>query len=212
MRIRFTAALAVTLCLATGGCTTTSQGEPKPVPTNEASTTEPTSPPTGNNDDLPSNGAPKVEDPLDTARFEQDPCSTLTTAQTKELNLPADGEKEEIPYGIGCIWRNPTTRASLSIGILTDIEVGLSGFYAADQRGEYSYFIPLPDIENYPAVATDSNDRRSEGVCIVLVGVTDQVAVQFSLHLSQANVHQKDPCNEAADVAEKALQTMKEAT
>ncbi len=209
MRIRSTAPLIAIVCCAVAGCTTTSVGEPTAAPMSETST-EPAPPSTGEGDDLPTDGAPKVEEPLDISRFEQDPCSTLATDQIKNLNLPATGEEEAIPYGVGCTWRNPSTRGSASVGILNGTGTGLSGAYAADKRGDYAYFNPLPDVEGYPAVATDLEDRRSSGICIVLVGVTDEVAVQFSVRLSEANVGQKEPCEVAADVAGMALQTMKD--
>jgi hypothetical protein len=210
MRIRHSVPLIAIVCCTVAGCTTTSVGEPTAAPTSGSSTAD--SPPssTGNEDDLPSAGAPKVEDPLEISRFEQDPCSTLTTDQIQNLNLPASGEEEEIPYGVGCTWRNSSTRGSASIGIINGTGTGLSGAYAANEEGKYSYFNPLPDIEGYPAVATDTHDRRSSGICIVLVGVTDQVAVQFSVRLSDANVGQKEPCEVAAEVAGMALQTMKD--
>lgn len=209
MRIRCSALLVAILCWAVAGCTTTSVGEPTAAPPSETSTTDKTPPSTSEGDELPGDGAPKVEAPLDFSPFEQDPCSTLTSAQIQNLNLPTSGEEEEIPYGVGCTWRNPSTRGSASVGIINGTGTGLSGAYAANKRGDYAYFNPLSDIEGYPAVATDRFDRRSEGICIVLVGVTDEVAVQFSVRLSETNIRKKEPCAVAADVAGMALQTMK---
>jgi hypothetical protein len=211
MRIRHKAPLVGLLCLAVAGCTTVSRGEPTPAPTSQMSTTG-SSPPSssGGEDDLPSHGAPKVEEPLeDTSRFEQNPCSVLTTAQAQELDLPASGEQEDGALGLDCEWFNSDTRGEVTIGFLTNSRNGLSGFYAANQRGEYPYFIELPPIEGYPAIASDVVDRRSEGACIVDVGVTDQLAFGVYLVLSQVNVRKKDPCETAALVAGMALRTMK---
>jgi hypothetical protein len=203
MRVRHATLAAGLLCLIVASCTTTSQGEPISATTSGVSTTN------GEND-LPSHGAPKVNNPLNTARFQQDPCSALTASQAEdELNLPPSGKPEEIALGKGCEWFNPDTRGQVNIGFLTANDRGLSGFYAANQRGEYPYFTKLGNIEGYPAIASDIEDRRPMGECIVVVGVTDQLAVQISLHLSQANVGKKEPCKYATEVAGKALRTMK---
>src|SRR5690242_512041 len=105
MRLRHTAALVGVLCVTVTGCTTISPGEATPATTSESSTAGSTSS-SGDEGDLPSDGAPKVKDPLDTTRFEQDPCSSLSTKQAQDLNLPTNGKQEEIPYGVGCEWRN----------------------------------------------------------------------------------------------------------
>lgn len=208
MRFRHAAPVACLLYLV-ASCTTTSQGEPTPATTSGASTASSTAPP-NSEDDLPSHGAPKVDDPLDTRRFQEDPCLALTTEQAQdELNLPPRGEPEDIALGKGCKWFNPNTRGQVNIGFLTGNDRGLSGFYAANQRGEYPYFIELPAIEGFPAIASDIIDSRSTGYCIVVVGVTDQLTVDFALQLSQANVGKREPCTYAAEVAGKALRTMK---
>lgn len=209
MRVRHAAPVAGLLCLVVAGCTTTSQGEPIPATTSEVSAANPTAP--SGEDDLPSHGAPKVDEPLDTTRFQQDPCSTLAAEQAQdELNLPPNGEPEDIALGNGCKWHNPDTRGMVIIGFLTGNDRGLSGFYDANQRGEYPYFIKLPPIEGFPAIAGDIEDRRPTGRCIVDVGVSDQLAVEVVLQLSQANIGQREPCEVAVEVAGKALRTMKE--
>jgi hypothetical protein len=210
MRVRHTAPVAGLLCLLVAGCTTTSRGDPAPATTTEVSTVNSTAP-SSEEDDLPSHGAPKVDDPLDTTRFQQDPCLALTAEQAQdELNLPPQGEPEEIALGKGCEWFNPDTRGRVIIGFLTGNPRGLSGFYDAKQQGKYAYFNELPPIEGYPAIAIDIEDRRPRGICIVDVGVTDQFVFDVYLQLSQANVGNVEPCELAAEVAGKALRTMKE--
>jgi hypothetical protein len=152
-----------------------------------------------------------VEDPLDTTRFEQDPCSTLTASQAQaQLNLPATGEPEDVALGKGCKWYNEDTRGQVQISFLTGNHRGLSGFYEADEQGKYPYFVKLPSIEGYPAIASDIEDRRPRGICVVVVGVNDTLTFDVGLYLSQANVGVKEPCEVAAQVAGMALQTMKE--
>jgi hypothetical protein len=211
MRIRHGAFTLGLICLAVAGCTTKSGGTPAPASTSEASTAESTTS-SEDGDDLPSHGAPKVEDPLDTTLFQEDPCSTLTAEQAQELTLPTNSGKRESAAGFGCDWSNPDTGGEVSIDFLTRGDTGLSGFYAANEQGKFPYFIPLPAIEGYPAIASDAEDRRSKGICIVNVGVTDQLTFGVALQQSTVNVGTEvDPCDVAARVAGMALQTMKEA-
>jgi hypothetical protein len=211
MRFRPTASVVGLLCLVVAGCTTVSPGEAMPTPTSEVGTTDQAPPSSSDNEDLPSHGAPKVESPLEnTSRFEQDPCLTLTAEQLRELDVSAVGEQEEVPLGIGCNWRNPETRGQVTIAFLPDDRRGLSASYAANEDGKYAYLEPLPPIEGYPAIAVDIVDRRPRGICIVEIGVTDQLVFDVVLYLSQANVGQKDPCDWATRVAGMALRTMQE--
>lgn len=212
MRIRHTASLIGLLCLVLAGCTTTSPGEATPEATTTGASTDSPPPSSDDNDDLPANGAPKVDNPLDTTNFQQDPCTTLTATQATDLNLPSTGEPTDIVGGVGCEWDNRETRGHVLVGFVTGNPKGLSNIYAANERGEYPYFKPLQDVNGYPGVVADVEDRRPRGVCGVIVGVTDKLVVDIVLHLSAANVGQKDPCEVVVDVASMALQTMEEGT
>src|SRR5689334_11056361 len=106
MRIQRSALLAGMLCLVVaGGCTTVSQGSPRPEGSNGSDSTPSGTSAPGGDDELPFAGAPKVDDPLDTDRFQQDPCRTLTGEQTQDLNLPATGKvMEDTALGVACEW------------------------------------------------------------------------------------------------------------
>lgn len=201
-------ALVLTGLVLTGlvtGCTTTSSGDPRPGTTGAR-------PPSGSAEPagaLPSDGAPKVPAPLDTARFQQDPCQALTSAQTRTLNVGAAGEPVETALGNACDWRNPETRGFVEIAFLVESTRGLSAAYEANADGEWAFFDELPAIEGHPAVAYGGVDDRDQGACSVLVGVSDELAFESAVRLSGANVGQKDPCAAAAQVAGMALVTMK---
>lgn len=196
--------LAVTVVT---GCTTTSPGEPTPA-TVDASTPDSTSPPPGDDEEPPFAGAPKVDDPLDTTRFQQNPCKTLSTDQTRQLNLPPTGELDEkTPLGNTCRWRNRETVADAEIHFSNEDPRGLSAQY--DAQDEYAFFEELPPIDGYPAIANDILDDRDIGRCTVVVGVSDEITFDASVQLSEANVGKKDPCAAAAEVAGMALRTMK---
>src|SRR5437762_11290922 len=106
--------LSSALCIAlAAGCTTISQGQPQPgtiAPspsgTSSASFSTSASPSGGQ---LPSDGAPKVKNPLDATRYQRNPCEMLSAAQLQELNLGTQGEPGEAPLGLACAWRNRDT-------------------------------------------------------------------------------------------------------
>lgn len=207
---RLMSLVVLPLCLAlAAGCTTRSEGEPAPattgVETPGSSATDGSEP----SADLPSDGAPAVPDPLDTTGFQQDPCQALTRDQSDALDVGPAGKRNDGPLGNGCEWANAETRGQAVIEFLDDDPRGLSALYRANKDGKWAYFEELTPIEGYPAVARDLQDDRNEGYCSIVIGVTDEVAFETFLHLSQQNVGKKDPCEVATQVAGMALQTMK---
>lgn len=190
---RFSTLIGMTAwaALATA-CTTTRQGQPQPNGTSETSATgtsiaAPPSSTSQSTGQLPSDGAPKVKNPLDTGSFQQSPCQILTVAQTQELNLSAQGEPGEGPLGLACAWSNRDTGGRIRIQWAVKDGRGLSGDYAAHNAGRWAYFIEYPDIEGFPGVASDLFDDRAKGACAVSVGVSDQVIFQAELQLSLRN-------------------------
>lgn len=226
MLVRFSwaraiAALAVLACAAAAaGCTTLSQGHATPTSTSSSSSEEGTtsSAPTSDESDieetpgdeeLPSHGAPKVQNPLDVSRFEQDPCLALTQAQAQALNVPYPGEPGELAFGKACSWGISGMRSGrVSIDFLSEDPTGLSSAYKSNENGEFAFFEPL-EILGFPAVAFDITDGRSSGQCAVGVGTSDTLAFTVNVVLSGVNVGVKDPCEETAKVAEMMLQNMK---
>jgi hypothetical protein len=195
------------------GCTTTSEGTPNPDPGASSSGSEqhPPSSEDPSGGDLPSDGAPNIEDPLDISQFLADPCLALTAEQTEDLGVPQTGESSEETLGKVCIWRNPETRGLTSIAMIEKYRRGLSAAYLANEQGKYAYFEPLAPIEGYPAVAYDSSDERDLGICAVGVGVANDLMFELSLQLSTDNIaKKKDPCETAVVVAGMVLRTMKE--
>jgi hypothetical protein len=204
-------------CLAVAsGCTSTNPGQAEPgpagvsgtltVPPSSGSSPSPTSSVNGS---LPSDGAPKVNNPLDASRFQRNPCGTLTSAQLQALNLPSQGAQRDAPLGPECEWRNPTSDGSVTAHFSIGNPDGLSAVYRANKAGQYKFFTVLPAVEGYPAVAFGVVDARDQGDCSVSVGLTDALIFDVSVHLSTANVGKKDPCAVTAQVAGMAVQTMK---
>lgn len=198
------------------GCTSTSEGSPEPAPTSDTAVeSTSSSPPSSDTSapgevELPYAGAPKVDNPLDTTRFQQDPCQSLTATQAQELNVNSPGEPREAPLGNACEFRGRSDRGALvEVAFQDKHPFGLSAVYQANEDGKLDFFDELDPIEGYPAVAWAGTDDRPNGGCAVDVGVSDEIAFSLVVRLSQANVGEKDPCDTAAMVAGLALQTMK---
>jgi hypothetical protein len=208
--------LGVLGVVVVAGCTTTSEGTPSPTPTSDAtvestiSTPQPsgTSEPRG--DELPYAGAPEVDNPLDTTRFQQDPCQSLTAAQAQELNVNWPGELREAALGNRCRFKGVSDPgARVEVAFLDKDPRGLSAEYQAEEDGKWEFFEVLDPIEGHPAVARAGTDDRPNGGCTVVIGASNEIAFEVALLLSQANIGVKDPCETAAMVAGMALQTMK---
>lgn len=188
------------LGLVLTSCTTTTQGHAVPA-----------SPPTttGRAVELPSHGAPKVANPLDVTRFEEDACLALTAAQAQELVIEYPGEPWKSQFGEACKWETPKGGGDVSLGFFSSVDTGLSAAYAENENGEFEFFEPLGEIEGFPAVAHGGRDIRSAGTCEVSVGVSDELSFIVTVNLSSGNVGTKDPCEAGATVAGMALRTMK---
>jgi len=219
MRTRPAALLLGLLSLAiAASCTTTSGGSPEPTSTSSDTTVETTdsTPPSSGSEgpedrELPYAGAPKVDNPLDTTRYQQDPCQALTPTQAEELNVNTPGEPHDGGLGNACEFRGTSDRRALvDVASLDEYPFGLSASYQANEDGKYDFFDELGLIEGYPAVALAAADDRPNGGCGVDVGVSDEIAFNVVIELSTANVGEKDPCETAAMVVGMVLRTMKE--
>jgi hypothetical protein len=200
---------AFSVAVATG-CTTATAGTPlRSSTTSKAPSSDA---PPNSSDDLPSDGAPKVENPLDISHFEQSPCDVLTTGQSQELNIPATGEQQSDALGESCTWRNSETRGMVTIKIFSGVNRGLSSIYQEAEAKDFQHFEPINSIDGYPAVAYNVDSPEPTADCSVAIGVTDQLAFDMTVALSNANINKKNPCELAATVAAMALKTMREAS
>ncbi|WP_162829925.1 DUF3558 domain-containing protein [Amycolatopsis palatopharyngis] len=197
------------LAAVAAGCSGEEPGTPNPV-TPDAGPGTSTS--DGNGDSLPRHGAPKVENPLDTSYFrQQDPCAAITDAEMTEFF--GDGvttkPRPDGAAGPACTW-NAAGIGQASIGVIfpTVDQSGLSGIYS--NRDEAAFFIELPPITGYPAVAYDLGDQRPEGRCNLDVGTSDTQTVNVSIALSEDKIGKIDPCEAVHEVASTVIANIKE--
>jgi Protein of unknown function (DUF3558) len=212
MRTRLPVLIAALTMAVASGCTTTSAGTPSPDSSSSAGS-QPSSdvPPPNSDDDLPSDGAPQVETPLDVSHFEENPCDVLKPEDAQELNVPATGDQEEDALGKTCYWHNGQTQGMVTASFFSDEKRGLSSIYREAKGSEFPYFEAIEDIDGHPAVAFNT-DEKPVIDCTVAVGISDQLVFTARVDLSTANIDKTDPCEWAARVAGMMMETMQEAT
>ncbi|WP_369871196.1 DUF3558 family protein [Amycolatopsis sp. AA4] len=153
---------------------------------------------------LPGPGVPSVPHPLDTARFKQNPCATLTPAQISGLLGPSPRVQADPqgPVGPACGW---FAQASVAV-LYPDInDLGLTSVYRA-KGGAYPFFLPLAPVDGYPVVAYGEDDPRAgRGECDVAMGTSDRETLVVSITQSAVHKGEKDPCQSARDIAALAL-------
>lgn len=201
-----------TLALVLASCSDSEAGTPRPEDTGESTSTTSDEPPTTSSTpgdgDLPAYGAPRVENPIDTSEYEQQPCRMLTDEQARQAGLVPPGELGQGAVAPSCTWRNRESGANVNIQFDNSSRQGLSGAYGANEVGKYDLWLVLPPIEGFPAVVADIRDLRDTGECPILVGTSDEVTFQLSAKLSDAKVGKTDPCDAAVQVTTLALQTV----
>ena len=171
--------------LAAATLVTVAACSPSPNPGTPEPTTGTT---TSSSDTLPIAGAPKVTKPLDTSKWQANPCSVLTNAQVTSLGLHATGKADNGGgSGPSCNWSQPEdlTKPNLGIGFVTANSIGLSSLFDKHQKGQMPILNTLPDIDGHPAVIYSSDPGAiQDGICFVAVGATDQVAVSADSNIA----------------------------
>lgn len=195
--------LALTACTPeTGGTASPSSSTP-----GQASSS-------GSADEVPGNGVPKVENPLDISHFQQTPCDSLTSDQSKELLGPDVTTKPAVddPAGPTCHWNVPAiSQASVGVTYFKRTRLGITSIYKAKDT-TYPFFMPMDPIDGYPIVAFgETDERNSRGRCSIAIGTSDTQQVDLSISLPEAKIGKKDPCTAARDVASKVLDNLRKA-
>src|SRR5262245_3894595 len=204
VRTRLSLVFAVVGMVVVSGCSVPSAGTPMPASSTQTSSDAP-------GGDLPSDGAPKVDNPLDASHFEQHPCDVLKPEDAKTLNLPSTGKQEGTAVGEGCTWRNSETRGTLHVTFFSSDERGLSSVYQEAKGAGWQYFGRIDDVEGHPAVAFNQDEKKPKYSCVVVVGLSDQLVFAANIALSDANVGHADPCDIGAQASGTMVKNMREA-
>ncbi|MBN9745299.1 DUF3558 domain-containing protein [Amycolatopsis sp. A1MSW2902] len=184
--------LAVTACSSTPGT---------PVPaTPESSSSATTS---------TSRSVPKVSNPLDAAKYEQNPCALLSQAQATEVISSVRNRQGKGLVAPICTWYDADNN-SVGLGLLPG-QGGLAGAYT-NADSESGYFEAAPDVNGYPAVFAGTTDDRKRGGCQIAVGIKDDELFTASVRLRTTSPLYNDPCSLAVKTAAAAVTTIKAGT
>ncbi|WP_116202498.1 DUF3558 domain-containing protein [Amycolatopsis circi] len=149
---------------------------------------------------------PQVANPLDVAKYEQNPCTLLTQAQAKQV---IESVRTTTDAGAGapiCSWYGPDN-SSVGIGFVPN-GGGLASAYQYKDSSS-GYFEKAPDTDGYPTVLSGPTDDRKKGGCQAIVGVKNDETFTSSVILRQSSPHYSDPCALAITAATAAIKTIK---
>ena len=163
---------------------------------------------------VPHSGAPKVTSPLPAKVLDGSPCdSALTSTQlTHFLGQTAPPKPSTDALGTACDWHNAGLNGSgFQISYQTKSQNGISLAYES-VKPTASRWVDLAPIQGYPAIGyvapgVDPTDKLS---CVIVVGVTDELAYSVVLTLSDESAAQhKDACMLGPDVADAVMTNLK---
>ncbi|SDC86375.1 Protein of unknown function [Actinokineospora iranica] len=194
------------------GLSTTTTRTQDPAPGSK--TSEPSTPSApASSTELPTDGAPKVKNPVDVSKFANDPCASLPPERAQVLVGTPTGKRTEHPTGAGCRWFNnsPDTfnGSSIDVHFFSQTSKGLTAVYRANKRGEWAYFEPVADINGMPAVTYDKRDNRDIGMCGVDVGMSDTMSIGVITQQSLSKRNRDQACQVAVMVAAEVVKTLK---
>lgn len=151
---------------------------------------------------------PKVTRPIDTASFEEEPCSVLTDAQLQELSISTNPQPSATAAGPTCAWGDSSDDGiHISGTFITKKSSSVAGLYESNELGRYAYFVPVT-IHGYPAAFSQLADSRQNGGCAIAIGVKNDLLYSMGIRLGLDNPNYAKPCSELEKVAEMAINTM----
>lgn len=151
--------------------------------------------------------APKVSDPVDTAKVHADPCSALTSEQLDGFELEHQGRSRDAATGRECSWdfADDSGRINFLSGNPQDYPKGLTNVYwAADQL---VVFEPM-EIGGHPAVRAEKAENEAGGRCQIYIGTSDTTVISVFTQISRGP-HKATACDFAKQFIGEALATVK---
>lgn len=162
----------------------------------------------------PPAGVPRVANPLDGSAFEQAPCTSLTSAQRKQLGLaderPGTGDNPD-ESDVSCTYEDldPATRLIVYVNYYPDM-TGLSDRYKSHTDGHYPRWEPT-NVDSYPAVIFHGNIGEPAD-CNLDVGINDTTVFNIKVfYYRWEGWTGQDTCVQARSIASAVLATIKAA-
>lgn len=201
---RATLASVLVAAIVATACTATVSGEPVPgVLPAPPSSPAPENLPQSTPDD---HGAPRVDHPLDGARYLTEPCAALSGEQLAGFGVVDPGETSSAVADVSshCIWHAvPEVNSTIDVGFIAVGDLGLAKLYAERDRQEY---FEETTVQEYPAVFHSILDRRPSGACNISVGISNTLFFRTS---EQGRTDAIQACARAKSVADAVITTLK---
>ncbi|MEU0531276.1 DUF3558 domain-containing protein [Amycolatopsis tolypomycina] len=150
--------------------------------------------------------APPVPSPLDTSKFEQDPCSVLSQSQAVQVANLTSTRKSDGNVAPICTWTD-SDHNSVAIGFVP-ASGGLATVYKS-QDNKSGYFKVAPDVGGLPAAFFGPYDDRNDGGCQVAVGVKTDEVFTVGVTFRKSSPNYGDPCAVTVKAAEAVVSTLK---
>ncbi|RSM67306.1 DUF3558 domain-containing protein [Amycolatopsis sp. WAC 01376] len=164
---------------------------------------------------VPNSGAPAVQNPLPAKVLDGSPCDSALTAQQLEtfLGEPSPGNPKTDALGTACNWHAASgSGAGFSVSYQTKSDQGISLPYQS-VKPKTARWLELDPIDGYPAIGYANNvgvAKDDKKFCVVVVGVSDQLAYSVSLGLGDNAYREgKDSCIAGRSVAAEVLKNLK---
>lgn len=156
-----------------------------------------------------------MKNPLPAKVLDGSPCdSALTTEQLETfLGEASPGKPSTDALGTACDWSSTTgSGAGFSIGYQTKSNQGISlAFQSVKPKADR--WVEFDPVDGYPAIGYANNVGAASDdklACVVVVGVSDQLAYSVSLTLGDKAYREgKDSCIAGRDVAAEVLKNLK---
>jgi Protein of unknown function (DUF3558) len=185
-------AVMAALLVAGTACGSTTRGMPAPTTSADGDQA------------LPHDGAPKVPNPVDVARFKAAPCTVLTESQLQTLGITAQPESRPDVLGGECRWQGGINGVNVQINFIPNPD-GLSGLYKLHKQGRGQVFEPIAPINSFPAALDLPTDSRASGDCSYSVGFNDRDAAFIQIGERPGG----NPCDDVKQVALSVTKTVK---
>lgn len=193
------------------GCDQESAGQPI-APGNTSAVSQPSESdqPGGPSD------VPKVEDPLDPAKFLDKPCDLLAKDWAKSEGFEPGEQAKDAVSGPSCAWSTPfkegdegtiqviieTVQQERGAGSLQAIYDDFQNY--GSSRGGY---FELTEVSGYPAAYHDTRDARPDGATQLSVGLSDDLVL--TLQAMNYFDQPEKAVSEAKAAAEQMMATLK---
>ncbi|MFI9449141.1 DUF3558 domain-containing protein [Amycolatopsis sp. NPDC052450] len=161
---------------------------------------------------VPHSGAPAVQKPLPAKALDGSPCDSALTAQQLEgfLGDPDPAKPSTDALGAACRWNASSgSGAGFTVSYQTKSDQGISLAYK-NVKPKAERWMELAPIDGFPAIGYAGKASGDERHCVVVVGISDQLAFSVSGSLGENAYREgKDACDLGRDVAVEVLKNLK---